>query len=45
VDPVAAGILAWDQPQNPMNAFAVTNRRQSQTSAAKVSAPSRVTPR
>jgi hypothetical protein len=32
-------------PQNPMNWFAVANRRQSATSAAKVSAPSRVMPR
>ncbi len=32
-------------PQNPMNAAARANRRQSPTSAASVSAPSRVTPR
>jgi hypothetical protein len=32
-------------PQNPMNWLAWANRRQSATSAANVSAPSRVIPR
>jgi hypothetical protein len=33
------------RPHNPANAAARGNRRQSPTSLAKVSAPSRVTPR
>jgi hypothetical protein len=41
----AAGVLAGTSPQKPMNWLARANRRQSQTSAASVSAPSRVTPR
>src|SRR5829696_8092967 len=43
--PLAAGVLAWTSPQNPMNWLARANRRQSPTSAASVRAPSRVTPR
>jgi hypothetical protein len=43
--PLAAGVFAGVSPQKPMNCGALANRRQSPTSLAKVSAPSRVTPR
>jgi hypothetical protein len=46
VDPVAPlEYSLGTSPQNPMNWLAWPNRRQSATSAANVSAPSRVMPR